>query len=115
MQGWRVMITRDGDSFLRDELSIFMGYHDDENDLRMVKPINFELGDRFPTDVVPPPGVAEPTRIPTELAEALFEALAYTLTGTADVHKENERLKAELHKANSRVDSLIAAVRKLTE
>lgn len=117
MNGWKVQVQQDADSFVRDRLTVYMAYRDDEG-IRFVKPINWDLGDQLvkpeevhSRNVLP----MEPTYMPKELAERLFENLGYHLLGVGEPLREIQRLRAELSKANSRVDRLIEGIGRLGE
>jgi len=106
---WRVRVSRDGaGSFMRDELSIFIGCAG-PNGAHYALPIEIKLSEAFPIDTSVVPEF-EPTRLPVELAEVLFEALTFTLTGVADPVREIAQLRRQLSDANKRLDNLIAGI-----
>lgn len=104
--GWRVMIVRDADTFMQDQLKVFMAYRD-SNGIATVNPLVINFNHPVEPAEVTPVELPEPTVIPTELAEELFEQLGYYLLGVGEPLREIMRLRAELKIANSRVDALI--------
>lgn len=107
--GWRVMANRDGYDFMRDELTVHIGYRD-ESGWRFVFPLEFKLDALVNPDGVMPAEEPPASKIPTELAGALFDCLGHLLLGISDPYEEINRLKRELARERTRVDNLIAGV-----
>ena len=107
---WRVMVTQDETTFLRDQLKVFM-VRKDEDGYRMVMPLEFVLGgpisDLETTDEV------KPSVIPRELAELLFEQLGYVLLGVADPIREIRRLRRDAEEKAKMLNSLIDSIGRL--
>lgn len=110
--GWRVRINNDATSFMRDEIRLHIAYRTDEG-LRLAAPITITLGEPIPDDVTINPEFV-PTSLPTELAELLLSALGHALLGTdgADMARTIATLRAQLSKAEYRLDSLIEGLRR---
>ncbi len=107
--GYRVRVDHHH-HFERDELLIYAIFKDN-NGSKALKPIKFEVeGEYLPTDVKISTPLPEPIVIKRELAEPLFEALAYTLLGVAEPIYEIQRLRRELTETKVRLDKLIDGI-----
>lgn len=110
--GWRVMVEHDNTTFVRDQLRLFIVYGDPEGNMRVLNPVKFELGEVLP-DNATNEDVPEPSTIPRELAELLFEKMGQHLLGVDNPIREIQRLRAELGQANRRLDKLIDGIGRL--
>jgi hypothetical protein len=109
--GYRVRVDHHH-HFARDELLIYVVFKD-EKGTKGLKPIKFEVDDKYlylPTEPVESTPLPEPIVIKRELAEPLFEALAYTLLGVAEPIYEIQRLRRELTETKLRLDKLIDGI-----
>lgn len=109
MPRWRVMISQDVDDFIRDSVQVYMACAD-ESGFRLVKPITLELEDPRSIEEVNTTLNVKPTKLPKELAEELFNHLAFYLIGTNDLPTEIKRLRLELAQANQRINKLIDGI-----
>lgn len=108
---WKVLIAQNQTTFLNDSLDIFMAYRDDSG-IRTVEPIKLTLSAPIPPDTNVGNAV-QPSEFPRELAEELFGAFSYALTGVADPHREITRLKRELVETKKMLSDLIAGIGRL--
>jgi hypothetical protein len=102
---WRVRVNQDISSFARDRVDILLAARNQDG-IRLAEPVAWTLGD--PQDPAVAPDV-EPLPwlvLPTEAAQALFDALAAHFLGTSDVIRLSRDLAAE----RRRVDALIAGI-----
>jgi hypothetical protein len=107
--GYRVRVDHHH-HFARDELLIYAIFKDTHG-AKALKPIRFEVDDTYlPTEVTDSTPSPEPIVIKRELAESLFEALAYTLLGVAEPIYEIQRLRRELTETKLRLDKLIDGI-----
>ena len=113
MSGWRVHVLQDESTFLRDQLKIFMAFRDEEG-IRMVMPVAFELGELVSNSAIAAdPLPVEPTVMPRELAEQLFSQLGYALLQVAEPYEEIKRLRRELAETKGMLSSLISGIGRL--
>lgn len=103
---WRLLIQQDGDTFMRDELNLHIGYRDQDG-WRFVLPMSVVLTDPMPNDSAITSDLPEPTRIPRELAELLLDHLAHALLGRGDIVAEIRRVTRQRDTAERRLDLLL--------
>lgn len=104
--GWRVLVEHDF-NFAKDQLKLYVAFSNEQG-MRMLKPLSFQLGDYVEVTVPDVPN--EPTFIPRELAEQIYAKLGYLFIGTNDSLHEINRLQTELNKANIRLEKLIDGI-----
>lgn len=112
MYGWRAYATKDGGSFMRDEVQLYLAKGTSE--ALHTAELKVELGISVPAGTVFT-GTVQPSVIPMELAEALFHALAPIMFGVDDLPAECERLTRALAISEARVDKLINGIGRLGE
>lgn len=109
--GWRTMVDREGSSFFRDEVRVFIA-HRVPDGLQVAEPLTLKLSDPIPLEASEVPSM-EPTILPRELAEALLNTLGHVLLGHGDMVSEICRLRHALATSERRVDQLIAGIGRL--
>ena len=110
--GWQFRAYGDT-QFHRDEIRIFLGRRVDGG-FQVASEAKFEFGETFDPMVAQVDDPQPFLVVPTEAAEAMFNALAIQLLGRdgATLLQDNRRLRCELEEERKRVDNLIAGIGK---
>lgn len=114
--GWRVFVTEGPSPWLRDEIPLMIGNRTPDG-MRIVRPTTLELGDPIAeSPAAPSDDQTEPSLVlPTELAAALFSALAPHLVGAPDhdLVATIKRLVHERDRVTSQLEKLIDGIGRL--